>query len=397
MRIAFLTHEPFYPPSGGGSAAAAYLVKELAARGHQVEVFGPVIPDASAVEQRFGIRLRMFTRWRMGRTTSLRTPKYLAYPTALAHWVERVVREGARFDLVVAQHSIASVAAGRLKRRLGLPVVFNLLDCLTGFLETWPAYLMPRPVARALVRYELSLPRRFKADGVLTVSDGLRERVIANGYPAGLVFPAYYGYDASLFRRRSPGGAPTGAPRVVMHGSFDYHHLGPIACRAVIEVARRRPETRFRMIGPMTGALESFLRSVRAACPSAVLEAPGFTAYDKIPPLLEEATVGITPYEPSTGTHCAFVAKTIEYLAMGLPVVSTPLEGSTRYYQGLEGVTFAGSTGEGFAEAIMGWLELTPEARVARVEPARQKVERDLDWPVLCRRVAAFLESRVAG
>ena len=33
MRIAFLTHEPFYPPSGGGSAEAAYLVQELVRRG----------------------------------------------------------------------------------------------------------------------------------------------------------------------------------------------------------------------------------------------------------------------------------------------------------------------------------------------------------------------------
>ncbi|MCC7376116.1 MAG: glycosyltransferase [Verrucomicrobiales bacterium] len=397
MRIAFLTHEPFYPPSGGGSAAAAYLVKELAGRGHQVDVFGPVIPDASAVEQRFGIRLRMFSGWRMGRTTPLRTPKYLAYPTALARWVERTVREGARYDLLVSQHSIASVAAGRLKRRLGVPVVFNLLDCLTGFLETWPAYLMPRPVARALVRYELSLPRRFDVDGVLTVSDGLRDRVVANGYPADRVFPAYYGFDATLFRRSSPSPASDTAPTVVMHGSFDHHHLGPIARRAVIEVARSRSEVVFRMIGPMTGALQSFLDSVRAACPGAKLATPGFTAYDRIPSLLEDASVGITPYEPSTGTHCAFIAKTIEYLAMGLPVVSTPLEGATRYYRGLEGVTFSGPQGEGFADAILQWLALPAANRAAKVENARQKVERELDWPVLCRRAATFLESRATG
>ena len=45
FRIAFLTHEPFYPPSGGGSAEAIYLVDEMVRRGHQVHVFGPQIDD----------------------------------------------------------------------------------------------------------------------------------------------------------------------------------------------------------------------------------------------------------------------------------------------------------------------------------------------------------------
>jgi hypothetical protein len=31
----------------------------------------------------------------------------------------------------------------------------------------------------------------------------------------------------------------------------------------------------------------------------------------------------MVPYEESTGTHCAFVAKIVEYLATGLPVAST--------------------------------------------------------------------------
>ena len=43
---------------------------------------------------------------------------------------------------------------------------------------------------------------------------------------------------------------------------------------------------------------------------------------------------GIVPYEESAGTHCAFVAKVVEYVASGLPAVSTPLESIRRYLQG---------------------------------------------------------------
>lgn len=394
MRVAFLTHEPFYPPSGGGSAAAVYLVRELVARGHAVDVFGPEIPEIPAVEARFGIRMRPFRAWRMGRTTSLRTPKYLAYPLALDRLVRRHLENGERYDFVLAQHSISAVAAGRLKRRHGLPVVLNLLDCLTGFLETWPPYLMPRPVARALVRYELSLPRQTDADAVLTVSDALRDRLIALGFPAERVLAAYYGYDAALFHR-PPDATPATAPCVVMHGSFDHHHLGAIARAAVSEVARARPDVRFRFLGPRTPALEAFLADVRRAAPGLSAEVPGFVPYAEIPVRLREATLGITPYELSTGTHCAFVAKTVEYLALGLPVVSTPLESSLRYYRGLDAVRFSGPRGEGFARAMLEALDLAPAERARLVEPARAKVAAELDWATLCRRAVEFVEARL--
>jgi hypothetical protein len=39
MRLAFLTHEPYFPPSGGGSAEAIYLIRELVRRGHEVHLF----------------------------------------------------------------------------------------------------------------------------------------------------------------------------------------------------------------------------------------------------------------------------------------------------------------------------------------------------------------------
>ena len=80
LRIAFLTHEPFYPPSGGGSAEAVYLVQEMVRRGHEVHVFGPQIPDAENVQEKFHVTLHPFTRWEMGRYAKLRNFKYLAYP-----------------------------------------------------------------------------------------------------------------------------------------------------------------------------------------------------------------------------------------------------------------------------------------------------------------------------
>ncbi len=147
LRVAFLTHEPFFPPSGGGSAEAVYLVEEMVRRGHEVHVFCPQIAEPESIEKKFRIHLHLFNKWQMGRYASLRNFKYLLFPLFL----QRMVAEAARttkFDLLLSQHAISAVAAGKLKKKLGVPVVMNFPDLLTGFMETWPGYIAPRPFVR---------------------------------------------------------------------------------------------------------------------------------------------------------------------------------------------------------------------------------------------------------
>src|ERR1017187_2052128 len=228
LRIAFLTHELFYPPSGGGSAEAVYLVEEMVRRGHEVHVFCPQIADPDAVEKKFGIHLHLFTAWQMGRYARLRNFKYLFYPSFLQRMVARAART-IKFDLLFSQHAISAVAAGQLKRRLNVPVVMNFPDLLTGFMETWPAYIAPRPLVRALMHYEISLPVRYGVDGVLAISDTLADYFVECGYPRERILPIYSGYAAEYFPFYVRMIAPNRPPVVVMHGSLDFHHLGDIA------------------------------------------------------------------------------------------------------------------------------------------------------------------------
>src|SRR5947209_16765555 len=53
MKVAFLTHEPFYPPSGGGSAEAVYLAREMMQRGHAVHLFCPAFPEPDRIKRLF--------------------------------------------------------------------------------------------------------------------------------------------------------------------------------------------------------------------------------------------------------------------------------------------------------------------------------------------------------
>ena len=395
MRLALLTHEPFYPPSGGGSAEANYLVSELTRRGHEVHLFCPDFPDRDAVAARFGITVHPFTGWEMGRYTRLRSLKYLAYPGALRRLVRRTARD-ISFDAILSQHAISAVAAGRLKADLGVPVVMNFLDFLTGFMESWPAWAMPRFVLRRLMAYELSLPKRHDADAVLTVSDELARRFAETGYAADRLLPIRYGHDAKLFQPRTENREPRTEHlgTVAMHGSFDTHHLGPIAIRAITNIALAKPETHFLFIGRETDAVKKLAKRVFAAAPLAKLECTGFVPYGEVAQRLGQAGVGIIPYESSSGTHCAFVAKLVEYAALGLPVVSTPLAGVKSFFGDEPSVRFSAFDGGQFANDVIDLLDNPPPR--AESERLARRVAAELDWPVICAKAVDRLEAIVS-
>ncbi len=393
MRIAFLTHEPFFPPSGGGSAEAIYLVQEMIARGHEVDIFCPKVEDRARIKTQFRVELHEFTAWKMGRYTSLRNFKYLAYPFFLERMVRRVAATQS-FDLIFSQHAIAAVAAGRLRAKLSRPVVMNFLDFLTAFMETWPVYVAPPPLLAVLKRFELSLPIRYKADGVLAVSDTLAQHFIGTGYSRNQVLPIYYGHDADLFPLRSD--VPrVGPPIVIMHGSLDQHHLQSIAVEAIAYVTQLRPEVVFRFIGRITPTLQNFLTRTKKHCPSAHLETTGFVPYDQVAIELSKAHLGIVPYEESTGTHCAFVAKIVEYLAVGLPVVSTRLCSVSHYFSKEPRIEFTNFNGADFGRAIMGSLTRNETNCNQGAAEASERVRTRLNWRSISQRAVDFAERTV--
>jgi glycosyltransferase involved in cell wall biosynthesis len=232
-------------------------------------------------------------------------------------------------------------------------------------------------------------------DGVLSISDTLADYFVGRGYPREKICPIYYGYDAQAFplRAQLP---PAKPPVVVMHGSFDAHHLGRVAFDAVKLMAVKRPETIFRFVGKGTAGLEKFLRRAQSI-PGLKFEATGFVPYAEVSKHLVDASVGIVPYEESAGTHCAFVAKVVEYVASGLPTVCTPLKSIQRYFQNDPMVRFTKFDGADFGEKIINWLDEPPAAWQSRAPESARRVRNELDWKPLCHKAVDFVEKIYRG
>jgi len=389
MNIGILTHEPFHPPSGGGSSQAIYLVEEMVRRGHAVHVFAPQPDNVSELEARFRIQIHPFTTWKMGRYAKMRNLKYLAYP----FFLERLVRRTAanvKFDVLLAQHAISCVAAGKLRRDMNCAVGMNFLDYLTGYFDSWPKYMAPTPVVSWLKEFELSLPIKHKAEAIFTISDELADLFKHAGYPEEHILPIYYGYDGKLFQ---PTFEPSPTPLVVMHGSLDHHHINAFGAEALMKIYAKRPDTKFRFVGHKTDALLKVLELVKAQIPESAIECTGFVPYAEVAGRIQNATVGIVPYATSTGAHNTVVAKTVEYAAMGIPMVCTPLRGTMRYWGGNPIIRFSEMNPGSFAEKVLSWFDESPDSRLAWAKAASEKVRQELDWMPFSQRVVDRLEA----
>jgi glycosyltransferase involved in cell wall biosynthesis len=131
-------------------------------------------------------------------------------------------------------------------------------------------------------------------------------------------------------------------PRLIFAGALAAKKLDLML---VDELAKRRPEWSIVMVGPVgEGDPRGDLDSLRQA-PN--IHMMGAQRFSELPAWLGHADVGIIPYAANRYTASVFPMKVYEYLASGLPVISTPLPSLSR----VEGITLADSAA-GFEEAV---------------------------------------------
>lgn len=127
------------------------------------------------------------------------------------------------------------------------------------------------------------------------------------------------------------------------------------------QVARARPEWSLIMVGPLAKIDPGDLPTV----PN--LHFIGQRHYDELPRYLAGWDVALMPFAINEATRFISPTKTPEYLAAGLPVVSTPVADVVAGYAGLAAVQIAGTAAE-FIDACDAALTLTPQKYLLEVD-----------------------------
>jgi glycosyltransferase involved in cell wall biosynthesis len=129
-------------------------------------------------------------------------------------------------------------------------------------------------------------------------------------------------------------------PVITYMGSFFYFSGLPEVIKRFAELVPQVSSTKLLLIGG--GEQDHELRNIVTELGiSDHVIFTSFVSYDNLPKYLALSTVAINPLEISQVASIAFPNKVLQYLATGIPVVSTRLEGLFSAIDGVEGLTWA--------------------------------------------------------
>ena len=321
---------------------APHLRIETVQAGIRVAV--PIIPAGTSLDDAVAIQERLIGSWLRARSAG---PRIFWYYTP------------------------AAVAFTRgLSRDL---TIYDNMDELSAF----------RGASRSLLGLEVELLGR--ADIVFTGGASLYEAK-RNRHDNVHCFPS--SIDAGHFGRARKGppepadlaGVPR--PRLGFFGVIDERFDVDL----LTSVAGLRPDWHFVMIGPVVKIDPALLPH------AANIHWLGPKPYDDLPEYLAHWDLGLMPFALNESTRFISPTKTPEFLAAGLPVVSTPVRDVVDAY-GKEGLVEIASTAAEVVAAVEYLMERHRDAWLERVDARLATGSWDMTWAAMQALIGTVLSS----
>ena len=246
-----------------------------------------------------------------------------------------------------------------------LAVVYDCMDELSAFRGAPPQLI------------ELESKLMETADLVFTGGHSLYEakrskHLSAHPFPSS-VDVKHFG-RARKIDREMPDQQLIGHPRIGFAGVIDER----LDIELLDRLAALRPDWQFVMIGPVVKISEDELPQHDN------IHYLGMKPYDQLPEYMARWDVAIMPFALNESTKYISPTKTPEYLAAGLPVVSTAITDVVRPYGEIGLVRIASSPDE-FAAGIEAAMQENAEDRIARADEFLVENSWDKTFGSMCR------------
>jgi glycosyltransferase involved in cell wall biosynthesis len=174
-------------------------------------------------------------------------------------------------------------------------------------------------------------------------------------FPSGVESEHYAAAQPARLERQRRGGRPVAGYVGVIDERLDLE--------LVAQLAARLPDWEIRMVGPLAKIEEADLPKADN------LRYPGPKSYDELPATMAQFDVALMPFAMNEATRAISPTKTLEYLASGLPVVSTHVPDVVHDFGRVVDLQ---ADAAGFADACLRVIEHCPEERARRARPALQ-------------------------
>lgn len=286
-------------------------------------------------------------------------------------------------------HNIELVPAmARFRKRVGVPVIYDAHEHHPDAMMT-KTYI-PAPLRRLTAALTDSTERRHVPafDAVVTADDALQERYLALGAKRALCLHNFPPLD--LFPPAEV--APPAVPTLLYVGSISEVRGFSEMLETIALVRAEVPEAQLVLVGTPTEEVASRLGEVD---PGAVrLLAP--VPYGEIAGVMRGASVGLSLLRDIPKFQKNLPTKVFDYMASGIPYVSTDLRPVRALTGGVGGRLVAPGDPAAAATAVLELLR-NPAAAAAAGGEGRALIEQRLNWDALEPRLFALYDELLAG
>jgi PEP-CTERM/exosortase A-associated glycosyltransferase len=287
---------------------------------------------------------------------------------------------------VIHAHSpaLCGLAAERAARRHGIPVVYEIR-------AFWEDAAVENGAGRAgSLKYRLTreLENRAvaEADAVVTICRGLRDDLVARGFPGDTITIVPNGVDLTLFGDPPPRDAPLASklglakgPVIGFIGSFyDYEGLD-VLIAAMPALIARVPAAKLLLVGG--GPMEAALKAQAEASPAAsAIRFVGRVPHDEVERYYSLTDVLAYPRKASRLTELVTPLKPLEAMAQGKLVAASAVGGHRELIaDGVTGALFGPDDPQACADALASLLA-DKRGWPALRKAARRHVAEHHDW-----------------
>ena len=308
--------------------------------------------------------------------------------------ITRIFGEG-RYSLIWVRDDIFDgLTAVYLKKKYGVPFVFNLSDPLEQEWETFKIEGKKPQLLYYLIAKLNALIKIYvlkKADSILLTTRWFEEDLINKGIPKLKLIPYPNGVDTESFAEKDGRDIvrkyDLSYSRVIIYiGTMDKARHLSLLVEAFAKVTKDREKVNLLMVGDGTDRLNMERLAAELGITDEVIFT-GQVPQSAVPHFIAVADIGVSPVPPLPFYKVTCPVKMLEYMAMAKPVVAN--EEIFEHKEILEqsgGGMSVPYTSEAFADAIIELLD-NPDKAAEMGQKGRGWLVKNRSYEVLARRL----------
>ena len=225
--------------------------------------------------------------------------------------------------------------------------------------EKWPGK------KNRLLKYFIKKTEKYScivSDHLITVTKTCKEKLIERGNPSDKITIIFNSANESVFQFDHTRSFHKINKRLklIYYGTIAERFGLHIAIKAMQLVLEEIPESRLDIYGKIENGYETYLKGLILECNlENQINLNGVIQRELIPNLLKSSDIGIVPHLKSDYSNLALPTKAFEYIASGIPVISTDLFDLVQTF-GDKSITFCqGNRVQALAEKVKENLRLS--------------------------------------